>query len=76
LIVEDTRCQAHSGVNAKVDGVIRWQEHHDEVVHVRVDKNLEDIAKRLPFWATFVMSGMGTVIGYLVALVKFSTQGG
>ena len=73
---EDIRCQSHSGVKTDLENVKGWQKHHDEVVHLRIDKNLEDLAKRLPLWATFVISGMGTVIGYLVALVKFGGQGG
>ena len=72
---KENLCQAHSGVNAKVDAIAGWQRHHDEVVHVRIDQNLEDLAKRLPNWATLIMSGMGTIIGYLVALVRFSGGG-
>jgi hypothetical protein len=58
-------CEAHSGVGARMDNAERWQTHHEEVTHVELNKKVD----RPQQWVIFMMTGMGTVIGFLGGLL-------
>ncbi len=54
------RCNAHSGLETKIDTAIKGIEN----LWAKVDK----IANRPPVWCTFVMSGLSAVIGVLIGV--------
>ena len=65
------QCQQHTGLVAEIVNLKSWQQHHEGVVHTDINKNLEDLAKRLPLWATFWISFLvGLVSAMATALVK------
>ena len=65
------QCQQHTGVTAEVNNIKSWQHNHEGVVHTKIDKDMEDLSKRLPLWATLFISflvGLASAMG--TALIK------
>ena len=63
------QCQQHTGMVESISNIKSWQQHHEGVVHTEINKNLEDLSKRLPLWATAwiaflvgLVSAMGTAL--------------
>ncbi|MEQ8175702.1 MAG: hypothetical protein ABRQ26_11610 [Syntrophomonadaceae bacterium] len=69
-MAQELQCHNHTGITTKLENIEKWQEHHEKATHVRIEKDINDLKNRLPLWATILISGMGTVIGYLVAFLK------
>lgn len=47
-----------------------WVTNHDKR-HATIDEILDKLMNRLPLWATFMLTGAGTVIGILVTIIGF-----
>jgi len=57
------QCQQHTGMVEAIGNIKSWQQHHEGVVHTEINKNLEDLSKRLPLWATFMLSFLAGLLG-------------
>ncbi|GAB4272155.1 hypothetical protein [Thermincola ferriacetica] len=61
-------CNEHSGCVAEIDALKKEQED----LWSAVNEIRKVINYRLPLWATFLISGLFSVIGYLTAMLKFA----
>lgn len=55
-------CQEHSGCKADIEALQKSDEQQWTAI--------ENLRNRPPTWATFALTGMGGVIGYLIALLQ------
>lgn len=61
-------CNEHSGCLTEIDNLKKGQQDlWDAVNDIRKALNY-----RLPLWATFLISGLFSVIGYLTAMLRFA----
>jgi hypothetical protein len=61
-------CEHHSGLLAEVNNIKTEQKE----LWAAIDSIRQAINYRLPLWATFLISGLFSVIGYLAAIIKMS----
>lgn len=61
-------CNEHSGCMAEIDALKKGQED----LWSAVNEIRKAINYRLPLWATFLISGLFSVIGYLTALIRMA----
>ena len=61
-------CENHSGLQAEVNNIKKEQTE----LWTAIDDIRKAVNYRLPLWATFLISALFSVIGYLTAVIKMS----
>lgn len=61
-------CENHSGLQTEISNIKKEQAE----LWTAIDEIRKAINYRLPLWATFLISFLFSIIGYLIAMLKFS----